>query len=280
MNKVLVRDGIVIRQKTDDSVEDTIDNPQQRGCVRGRSQRMQVFGPDRIKYPLKRKHWSPEDPNGQLRGKDEWERISWDEALDYVAAELKKAYETHGPRSVLNCATKGLATALNAMGGGCTVTDTSSCGTLSNGTAQKMGLGFLNWFFVVNDRYDLKNAEYIVLHGANPAWTASGMPINNYLQAKKAGAKFVVIGPFKNATANTLDAKWVPVCPSTDLALCMGIAYEMLKLDEQEGNVVDWDFLHACTLIEPKAEALAEGAREVVLQNRRAVPLGTLLTVG
>ena len=126
----------------------------------------------------------------------------------------------------------------------------------------------------------LKNAEYIVLHGANPAWTASGMPINNYLQAKKAGAKFVVIGPFKNATANTLDAKWVPVCPSTDLALCMGIAYEMLKLDEQEGNVVDWDFLHACTLIEPKAEALAEGAREVVLQNRRAVPLGTLLNVG
>ena len=76
------------------------------------------------------------------------------------------------------------------------------CGTLSNGTAVKMGLGFLNWFFVVNDRYDLKNAEYIVLHGANSVWPASGMPINNYLQAKKAGAKYVVVGPFKNATAH------------------------------------------------------------------------------
>ena len=183
VNKVLVRDGIVIRQKTDDSVEDTVDNPQQRGCVRGRSQRMQVFGPDRIKYPMKRKSWSPDDPHGELRGRDEWERISWDEALDTIAAELQKAYGTYGPASVLSGANKALNITLGAMGGACTVTDTSSCGTLSNGTAAKMGLGFLNWFFVVNDRYDLKNAEYIVLEGANPAWTASGMPINNYLQA-------------------------------------------------------------------------------------------------
>ena len=95
VNKVLVRDGVVVRQKTDDSVEDSVDNPQQRGCVRGRSQRMQVFGPDRIKYPMKRKGWSPDNPNGQLRGKDEWERISWDEALSYVADELRKAYDSY-----------------------------------------------------------------------------------------------------------------------------------------------------------------------------------------
>lgn len=259
VNKVLVRDGVVIRQKTDDSVDDSIDNPQQRGCVRGRSQRMQVFGPDRIKYPLKRATWSPDAPHGELRGKGEWERISWDEALDYVAAELKRAYDEYGPRSVLNCTSKGLATVINAMGGGCTVTDTSSCGTLSNGTATKMGLGFLNWFFVVNDRYDLKNAEYIVLHGANPAWTAAGMPINNYLQAKKAGAKYVVVGPFKNASAHMLDAKWIPVRPSTDLAFVMGVAYEMLKLDEVSGDVVDWDFLHTYT-VGFDGESMPEGA--------------------
>lgn len=67
-----------------------------------------------------------------------------EEALGYVADELKKAYDAYGPRSVLNCASKGLSTVINALGGGCTVTDTSSCGTLSNGTAVKMGLGFLN----------------------------------------------------------------------------------------------------------------------------------------
>ena len=58
-NYALVKDGIVIRQKTDDSHTDTPDFPQQRGCARGRVQRHQCFGADRIKYPMKRKNWEP-----------------------------------------------------------------------------------------------------------------------------------------------------------------------------------------------------------------------------
>lgn len=76
LNKVLVNDGVVIRQKTDDTHEDSVEFPQQRGCVRGRSQRKQVFAEDRLKYPMKRVNWSPENPNRELRGKDSWERIS------------------------------------------------------------------------------------------------------------------------------------------------------------------------------------------------------------
>lgn len=56
LNKALVKDGVVLRQKTDDTHEDSPDFPQQRACQRGRSQRMQVFGADRLKYPMKRKH--------------------------------------------------------------------------------------------------------------------------------------------------------------------------------------------------------------------------------
>ena len=59
LNKALVVDGVVERQKTDDTHSDTPDNPQQRGCLRGRSQRKQVFGADRIRYPMKRKNWAP-----------------------------------------------------------------------------------------------------------------------------------------------------------------------------------------------------------------------------
>lgn len=94
MNKVMVKDGAVVRQKTDDTHEDSFDYPQQRGCVRGKAQQQQCFGADRIKYPLKRKNWSPENPNGDLRGRDEWERISWDEAIEYVpinSRPLKKS---------------------------------------------------------------------------------------------------------------------------------------------------------------------------------------------
>ena len=93
VNKVCIKDGIVVRQKTDDTHEDSPLNPQQRACLRGHSQQWQCFGPDRLKYPMKRKHWSLEEPNGELRGIDEWERISWDEAFELVAAGLKKAYD-------------------------------------------------------------------------------------------------------------------------------------------------------------------------------------------
>ena len=55
VNKVMVKDGAVVRQKTDDSHPDSFDYPQQRGCVRGKSQQQQCFGADRIKYPMKRK---------------------------------------------------------------------------------------------------------------------------------------------------------------------------------------------------------------------------------
>ena len=64
MNKVMIKDGMVIRQKTDDTHEDSFDYPQQRGCVRGKAQQQQCFGADRIKYPMKRKNWSPENLNG------------------------------------------------------------------------------------------------------------------------------------------------------------------------------------------------------------------------
>ena len=50
MNKVMVKDGAVVRQKTDDTHEDSPDYPQQRGCVRGKAQQQQCFGADRLKY--------------------------------------------------------------------------------------------------------------------------------------------------------------------------------------------------------------------------------------
>jgi len=89
-NYALVKDGVVIRQKTDDTHPDSVDFPQQRGCARGRTQRVQVFGADRLKYPMKRKNWEPGGGKKELRGRDEWVRISWDEALDLVAGEIKR----------------------------------------------------------------------------------------------------------------------------------------------------------------------------------------------
>ena len=104
--KVYVEDGVPLKVRTDEQDEDTIEVPQRRACPRGRAQISNITSPARIKHPMKRKGWSPENPNGEMRGKDEWERIGWDEALDLIAAELNKVKEAYGPESVIfSCGT-------------------------------------------------------------------------------------------------------------------------------------------------------------------------------
>ena len=98
--RAYVVDGVVQRTTTDDSHPDSPEFPQQRSCVRGRSQRGQIFGADRIKYPMKRKNWAPGGGDKSLRGKDEWVRISWDEALTIVANETIRIREKYGNKAI------------------------------------------------------------------------------------------------------------------------------------------------------------------------------------
>lgn len=250
LNKVLVQDGVVVRQKTDDTHEDSPDYPQQRGCLRGRSQRKQVLAEDRIKYPLKRAGWSLDAPNGELRGKDEWERVSWDEALDLVAQGLTRAKEQYGNRSILLL--KGwnpeMTRTMGAFGGFTNFWDTNSYGSWSK-TPFVIGFHHDNMQDqTINDRYDLRNCETIVMMAMNPAWSAAGSQMwNYYRQAKAAGAKFIVVDPMYSETAATLDAEWIPIRPATDMAFLLGVAYAMLEADEAEG-LIDWDFLNRCTV--------------------------------
>ncbi len=61
-----------------------------------------AYSPNRIKYPLKRVDWDPNgDRNTQNRGKSKYVRISWDEATDIIASELKRVQKKYGPFAVL-----------------------------------------------------------------------------------------------------------------------------------------------------------------------------------
>lgn len=252
LNKVLVKDGTVIRQKTDDNHEDSPDYPQQRGCLRGRAQRKQVFAEDRIKYPMKRKNWTPENPNGHLRGVDEWERVSWDEALDFIAQGLDSAKKAYGNRSILLLGGWAsniveISRTLGLYGGYCEYWDTNSFGSW---VKTPFWTGFSHggkWDQTVNDRYDLRNAEKIVMLSMNPAWSAMGSQTWNYWQAKQSGAEFIAIDPFYNDTYSLLEADWLPVRPNTDTALLLGVAFSMLDQDSEK-NLIDWDFLNSCTV--------------------------------
>ena len=246
VNKVLVKDGTVLRQKTDDSHEDSYEWPQARGCLRGRSVQQQVMGADRLKYPMKRKGWSPDNPNGEMRGRDEWERISWDEALDYIAEELKKAKEKYGNRSIF-CHTMLIEgywdAVLAAFGGFTTVCGTQSTGTFGNNVSN---FGFNS--NDMNDRFDIEaNTDYIIFWGNNPAWCEFGNPSYYIKRYKQAGIKFLHVGPDYNVSAGFVDAEWIPVRPAGDTALLLGIAHYMITHDDN-GSLIDWDFLNRCTV--------------------------------
>ncbi|MBM4765284.1 molybdopterin-dependent oxidoreductase [Bacillus sp. B15-48] len=246
VNKALVVDGVVIRQKTDDTHPDSPEFPQQRGCLRGRSQRKQVFGADRLKYPMKRKHWEPGGGDKSLRGKDEWVRISWDEALDAVAGEIKRIYAEHGPESVIGRGGE-VFKVLASKGGHLNIADSNSFGTYCL-DATKLGLSTFD-LGNANDRFDLKNSETIVLYGCNPAWSSGGNPSWHLMQAKKAGAQFVFVGPHFNYSAAVYDAKWIRVRPGTDTAFLLAVAYTMITEDDPKENpIIDWDFLNRCTV--------------------------------
>lgn len=254
LNMGYVVDGVVVRQKTDDSHADSFDCPQQRGCLRGRSLRQQVYNADRIKYPMKRKSWQPgggENAHGELRGKDEWERISWDEALTLETDELKRVYAEYGqdavvcngwrwaPGSAMFPVVGGAVYNTECESFGCWAFQTEALGMYSHGDHPDL--------MMAPDKYDLPNADTIVLYGCNPAWSqhSSMYWLKN---AQKAGVKFVFVGPDYNATAAAMDARWIRVRPGTDTAFLLAVAYEMVRLDEERGDIIDWGFVNERTV--------------------------------
>ena len=274
VNRVFVQDGVVLRQKTDDLKEDTVEAPQQRSCPRGHQMRQHVFNANRLKYPMKRKSWQPgggENAHGELRGEEGWERISWDEALDYVAQELRRVYDEYGPRSVVRMGTDWPV--LNLLGGCLQWNGVESYGNWYNAPV-RMGTSLGNGFpdaMLGNDRLDMANADTIVLYGMNPAWHNAGNPIYYYRLAQEQGVEFVYVGPEYNVSAATLNARWIRVRPGTDTAFLLAVAYEMLRLDKEQGDIVDWGFLHTYT-VGFDAESMPENAK--LDENFQAYVLG------
>jgi anaerobic dimethyl sulfoxide reductase subunit A len=256
VNYALVKDGVVVRQKTDDTHPDSWLYPQQRACARGRSRRTEAYNVGRLKYPMKRRNWEPGGGKKELRGKDEWVRISWDEALDIIAGEEKRIREKYGDGSIFyNTLMKaGLESGridrhLGLTGGYSQEYITGSMGTWA-ATGQWIMDTALKGHIVGNDRMENLKTDLWIIDGLNPAWGSMGNPTYLFKELKRvSGAKMIWIDPFYHDSVAALGDEWIPIRPSTDHAMFLGLAYTLITEDDPVNKpLIDWDFLNRCTV--------------------------------
>ncbi|HLA80503.1 MAG TPA: molybdopterin-dependent oxidoreductase, partial [Thermoleophilia bacterium] len=225
---IRIRDGVV------DSISGDPDHPFTKGyvCVKAKAQPQLLYHPDRVKHPIKRV--------GD-RGSGQWERVSWDEALDGIAAALtdvKGNYGTEsigalhgtGPRSSY-ASTTLLAHALGSPN--VVSTDWHICAvptilaeTATFGQSVMLEVG-----------PDYQAAECIVVWGGNPlnSHPPRGRDI---LDAKRRGAKLIVVDPRRTRLAKLADL-WLQVRPGTDVALALGMIHTIIQEGLYEAGFVE-----------------------------------------
>lgn len=240
---VHVRDGQI--RRVEPKIQDN--EAYKRACTLGLCHTQRAYNPTRLKYPMKRTDWSPGDPNPEGRGPEaEFERISWDEALDYVANEMARVREEYDPQSVYFEQGSG--------GGGINGTIYSRLAGLFGGTMKSwsidinVGLGFRRitgggYFNTpTNQATDIENANTIVIWGGNIFESRFQMDASKVLNAKQNGAKIVVVDPAYNTTTAKADM-WLPVKPGKDGHLAMAMIYTAFEED-----LLDEQFLRERTL--------------------------------
>ena len=201
-------------------------------CARGNAGIQLLYDPDRMKYPMKR-------VGG--RGEGKWARISWDEALDEVAHNLKKVRDKYGPHALAffdHGATSEFHRAIfKALGtenysnepaffqcvGPVAVAYMSTMGYLVSGTRQYI---------------DMANAKAMLLVASHIGENLHVSHTKEYAEGLAKGAKLVVVDPRFSAPANKADI-WLPIRPGTDTALLLAWINYVIQHD-----LYDKEFVH------------------------------------
>lgn len=150
------------------------------------------------------------------RGEGKFEKISWDEAMEIVGTELKRAWDAYGKESVYISASNeprfGMLASI--LGAGTGVEPGIDRG-IGNGVDPAIGGG--GFASCSNETRDWVNAKTIILSGINFLET-SLMRSDDFFDAKRAGAEIIVVDPHFSTTASKAN-QWIPLKPGTDGAL-------------------------------------------------------------
>ncbi len=210
-----------------------------RNCAKGPATKNQTDDPERILYPLRR--------TGE-RGAGGWERCTWDDALDDLAARIRAAIVRGDPNRVMYHVGRpgedGFTERVLAAWG----VDGHNSHTNICSAGGRAGYAF--WMGYDRPSPDYANARVILLISAH---LESGHYFNPHAQriieAKRRGARIIVLDPRLSNTASQAD-HWLPVWPGSEPALLLAIARHLIVSDRFDREFVrrwvNWeDYLRA-----------------------------------
>src|SRR5436309_327256 len=239
-------------------------HPVTRGFLRAKVAKYldRVYSPDRVVYPVRRKEGVTEGPCGQETPVSQaFERISWDEALDEIARNLRRVIAQSGAESILPCSYGGTLGVLNNASMdrrffhrlGASQLERSICST-----AGDAGLESVLGAQIGTEPEQFRQSRYIIAWGANIH--GNNVHLWPFIQeAKRNGAKLVVIDPYRTRTAGCADW-YLPINPGTDVALALGMMHVIIN-----ENLYDADYVARYTLgFEQLREKVQEYAPEYV----------------
>ena len=213
------------------------DHPMTRGglCVKLDDYEKRHYHPDRILHPLRR--------TGP-KGSKQFERISWDEALNEVVSRWKEIIDEYGTQAIVPYSYLGHQGLIHGLNGGdaffnklgATVCERTFCGE-GSATAWVLTNGPTSGV----DPESFVHAKYIILWGCNSVST--NLHAWRFVKdARKRGAKLVVIDPYRSRTAKQAD--WhIAVRPGTDGALAMAMIHTII-----EEGLIDQDYVDNYTV--------------------------------
>ena len=217
-------------------------------CHRGLSMRAWANSPDRLMWPLRRV--GP-------RGSAQFERVTWDEALDEISDQLARIRREHGNESIYLAYTTGQSCTtadpferlMNCFGGFLDHYNNYSNPQINAMVRSTYGPGAL---YPGGSELDAAaDARLVLVFGASPAETGTGRATWHGAwdrvveQVGERGGRIVMVDPRRNGSipkrkgSSRETVSWLPINPGTDGALAAALLHELAFTH----NALDWDFL-------------------------------------
>ena len=242
-------------------------HPVTRGFLCGKVAKYldRVYSPDRLLHPMRRKAGVAKGPLPQGREAEAFERISWDEALDLIAKTLTKIAAEFGPESILPYSYAGTIGQLGY-------------GSMDRRFFHRLGASQLDRTICASAGGAALLSVYGIKLGTPPqefakagmiiAWGANIHGNNIHLwpfieEARRAGAKLVVIDPYRTRTAALAD-EHLAINPGTDGMLALAMMHVILGEGLEDAEYVAANTFGFAELCEHalKAEHAPERAAE------------------